>query len=189
LNTFAYTGSLGVAAAAGGARQVIQTGLEPAAFSTWPKIRMRSTAFPSGAPIFWRRFLGAGQPAQPRRRAVRLRLCRPAFLLSTGARHGRPGGGEPPGDQQGAPAGGHGGWLVAINNALFLSGAAYWEMLQGAVRGWLSHHRGTDPRAARLYRLPRNARGRSRRSTLLRSTTPPRSPCCAPTRKDQKRAA
>lgn len=139
LNCFAYTGSLGVAAAAGGASQVIQLDLnrrflnlakDSYALNGFP---VRRADFLSGD--FWTM---AGQL----KRAGTLFDCvfvDPPFFSTTS--HGTV-------DlvaqshrviNKVRPLVGHNGWLVVINNALFLSGVEYQSMLeQLCADGYLS---------------------------------------------------
>ena len=130
LNTFAYTGSLGAAAMAGGAREVVQMDLNRRFLNlakdsyTLNGFPMRRADFRAGD--FW------AQAAQLNR-AGALFDCvfvDPPFFSVT---------------ERGTvdlvansrrvinkvrPLVGHGGMLVAINNALFLSGADYMKMLE-----------------------------------------------------------
>ncbi len=139
LNTFAYTGSLGVAAMAGGASEVIQTDLNRR-FLNLAKDSYTLNGFPVRradfrAGDFW------AQAAQLNR-AGQLFDCvfvDPPFFSVT---------------ERGTvdlvansrrvinkvrPLVGHDGWLVAINNALFLSGAEYMRMLEEmSADGYLS---------------------------------------------------
>lgn len=131
LNTFAYTGSLGVAAAAGGARQVLQLDLNRR-FLNLAKdsyalngLAVRRADFLIGD--FW-------SMASRLNRAGELFDCvfvDPPFFSSTGRGTVDLAAESHRVINKIRPLVGHGGWLVAINNALFLSGAEYWEMLQG----------------------------------------------------------
>jgi 23S rRNA (cytosine1962-C5)-methyltransferase len=139
LNTFAYTGSLGVAAMAGKARQVIQLDLnrrflnlakDSYALNGFP---VRRADFRDGD--FW---LQASQM----RRAGELFDCvlvDPPFFSSTAR-----GTVDLVSESQqvinkARPLVGHGGWLVAVNNALFLSGSDYMRLLESlCTDGYLS---------------------------------------------------
>lgn len=131
LNTFAYTGSLGVAAAAGGARQVVQTDLN----RRFLNLAKESCAL-NGLPVRRADFLAGDFWTQMNgfKRSGQLFDCvfiDPPFFSST--QHGTV-------DlvsqshrviNKVRPLIGHNGWLVAINNALFLSGADYLSILSG----------------------------------------------------------
>jgi 23S rRNA (cytosine1962-C5)-methyltransferase len=139
LNTFAYTGSLGVAAVAGGARQVIQLDLN----RRFLNLAKDSYAL-NGFPVRRADFLSGDFWALASQliRAGELFDCvfvDPPFFSSTSrgtvdlvAESHRV-------INKARPLVGHGGWLVAINNALFLSGADYRDMLQAlCADGYLS---------------------------------------------------
>jgi 23S rRNA (cytosine1962-C5)-methyltransferase len=130
LNTFAYTGSLGVAARAGGASEVLHVDLN----RRFLNIAKDSYAL-NGFPVQRRDFLAGDFWAQVNglKRSGQLFDCvfvDPPFFSSTA--HGKV-------DLLGQshrvinkvrPLVAHQGWLVAINNALFLSGEAFLGMLQ-----------------------------------------------------------
>lgn len=139
LNTFAYTGSLGVAAMAGGAREVIQMDLNRR-FLNLAKDSYTLNGFPIQRADF--RPGDFWDQAAQLNRAGALFDCvfvDPPFFSVT---------------ERGTvdlvansrrvinkvrPLVGHGGWLVAINNALFLSGADYMRMLEEmSADGYLS---------------------------------------------------
>lgn len=139
LNTFAYTGSLGVAAFAGGARQVIQTDLN----RRFLNLAKDSYAL-NGLPVQRSDFLSGDFWVQMSHlnRSGELYDCvfvDPPFFSSTA-------GGRVDLVSESSrvinkvrPLVGHNGWLVAINNALFLPGAVYLAMLQGMCSdGYLS---------------------------------------------------
>lgn len=130
LNTFAYTGSLGVASLAGGASRVVQMDLNPR-FLNLAKESYALNGFPVQRPDF-----RAGDfwvLVNQLKRAGELFDCvfvDPPFF-STTAR------GTVDLVTQShrvinkvRPLVGHQGWLVTINNALFLSGADYEAMLR-----------------------------------------------------------
>jgi 23S rRNA (cytosine1962-C5)-methyltransferase len=139
LNTFAYTGSLGVAALAGGAREVVQMDLnrrflnlakDSYALNGYP---VRREDFRAGD--FWTQ-------VNQLKRAGALFDCvfvDPPFFSATA--RGRV-------DllteshrviNKVRPLVAHNGWLVTINNALFLSGKEYLGMLEGlCADGYLS---------------------------------------------------
>lgn len=139
LNSFAYTGSLGVASAAGGASQVVQLDLNRR-FLNLAKdsyalngLPVRKADFISGD--FWTvtsRLIRAGE-------LFDCVFIDPPFFSTTSrgtvdlvAHSHRV-------INKVRPLVGHNGWLVAINNALFLSGAEYLAMLeQLCLDGYLS---------------------------------------------------
>lgn len=130
LNTFAYTGSLGVAALAGGARRVVQTD-RSARFLALARQTYRLNGWqvpPTDLVVadFYR------QTAVWRRQGLRFDcvILDPPFFAEDHS--GRV-------DLQNAyhrlinkvrPLVAHGGYLVAVNNALFLSGQAYLDLLR-----------------------------------------------------------
>lgn len=130
LNTFAYTGSLGVAALAGGACQVIQMDMN----RRFLNLAKDSCAL-NGLPVRREDYLTGDFWVQVNhlKRAGTLFDCvivDPPFFSSTAR-----GKVDLVGESQKVlnkvrPLVGHNGWLVAINNALFLNGAEYQHMLQ-----------------------------------------------------------
>lgn len=139
LNTFAYTGSLGVAALAGGASQVVQMDLK-ARFLDLAKTSYILNGFTISqhdfiAGDFW-------TVVNRLKRQAALFDCvfiDPPFFSSTSR-------GQVDLVNQGhrvinkvRPLIKDGGWLVSINNALFLSGAGYLNMLEWlCADGYLS---------------------------------------------------
>ncbi|MDM8531350.1 class I SAM-dependent methyltransferase [Anaerolineales bacterium HSG25] len=130
LNTFAYTGSLGVAAYAGGAVRVIQTDLNRQ-FLNVAKTSYTLNGFPIRKPEFmigdfWslvNRLKRAGEqfdavfldpPFFAATKKGRVDLAHNSARLINKVR----------------PLIRHGGYLVAINNALFVSGQAYLDTVQ-----------------------------------------------------------
>ncbi len=138
LNTFAYTGSLGVAALGGGAQRVVQLDLNR------QFLNLAKTSYTlNGFPIVKSDFISSDFfPAVARlKRGGALFDCvflDPPFFASTDK--GRV-------DlltegkrllNKARPLVADGGWLVAINNALFLSGREYYSMLEElAADGYL----------------------------------------------------
>ncbi len=139
LNTFAYTGSLGVAALAGGAAQVIQTDrnktfMALARNSTMlnrldlGKMKLREGDFFSQVAYFKRRgelfdCVILDPPFFSRTEKGRVDMVNESVRLINKVR----------------PLVRDGGWLIAINNALFLSGAEYLRSLEGlCADGYLS---------------------------------------------------
>ncbi len=130
LNTFAYTGSLGVAAMAGGAARVVQTDLNREFLNL-----AKTSCTLNGFPINKKDYLAADffpAVSQFKRNAESfdcIFLDAPFFSSTAKGRV----------DLQNdstrlinklRPLVSDGGWLVAINNALFLSGQEYMEELQ-----------------------------------------------------------
>jgi 23S rRNA (cytosine1962-C5)-methyltransferase len=130
LNTFAYTGSLGVAAMAGGAVRVVQTDLKR------EYLNVAKTSYTlNGFPIVKADFLAGDfwtQISQMKRAGTRFDcvFVDPPFFAESGkgtvdlvAQSHRV-------INKVRPLINDGGLLVAINNALFLSGAEYLHMLE-----------------------------------------------------------
>ncbi|MCQ3936212.1 MAG: SAM-dependent methyltransferase [Chloroflexi bacterium] len=139
LNTFAYTGSLGVAAAAGGAARVVQTDLNRRFLNL-----AKDSYSLNGFPIEKRDFIAQDFfPAAARLKSTKqffdCVIIDPPFFSSTER-------GKVDLIHESArlinkvrPLINHGGWLIAINNALFLSGAEYMRTLEDLCRdGYLS---------------------------------------------------
>lgn len=130
LNTFAYTGSLGVAAMAGGAHHVVQLDLKRE-YLNLAKQSYTLNGFPIvraefQAGDFWTRI------SQMKRAGERFDcvFVDPPFFAATGkgtvdlvAQSHRV-------INKVRPLINDGGYLVAVNNAVFVSGAAYYETLQ-----------------------------------------------------------
>lgn len=129
LNTFAYTGSLGVAALAGGAARVVQLDRSRAG------LNLAKTSYTlNGFPIRKADFLAADffSTAGRLRRAGAQFDCvilDPPFFSATAA--GRVDLVAESGRliNKVRPLVADGGWLVAVNNALFVSGAAFLQTL------------------------------------------------------------
>jgi 23S rRNA (cytosine1962-C5)-methyltransferase len=130
LNTFAYTGSLGVAAMAGGARRVVHLDLDRD-FLNVAKTSYTLNGFPIDKPNF---MVGDFFPLIQRlKRADETFDCiflDPPFFTTTAK-------GTVDLAQDSArlvnklrPLVRDGGWLVAVNNALFLSGREYLQTLE-----------------------------------------------------------
>jgi 23S rRNA (cytosine1962-C5)-methyltransferase len=139
LNTFAYTGSLGVAALAGGASQVIQTdrsrkflelARRSASLNDLPAGRMRLLA----GDFF-------SQVASFKRQGALFDcvLLDPPFFSSTSKGQVDLQKESLPLINKLRPLVADGGWLAVVNNALFLSGAAYLAQLERLCEdGYLS---------------------------------------------------
>lgn len=130
LNTFAYTGSLGAAAAAGGARRVVQTDLS-AKFLGLSKKTFRL----NDLPVQQQDFIAADffRQAGNFKRAGELFDCvilDPPFFSTTAAGKVDLVAESSRLINKVRPLVAHDGWLVAINNALFVSGAAYLASLE-----------------------------------------------------------
>jgi 23S rRNA (cytosine1962-C5)-methyltransferase len=130
LNTFAYTGSLGTAAMAGGARQVVQADLNRR-FLNLAKDSYALNGFPVQRSNF--RTGDFWVQASQMRRAGELFDCvfvDPPFFSKTARGIVDLVSQSQQVINKVRPLVAHNGWLVAINNALFLSGSAYLHMLQ-----------------------------------------------------------
>ena len=131
LNTFAYTGSLGVAALAGGARRVVQLDLNRSF------LNLAKTSYTlNGFPIHKEDFLIGdfwAQVSQLKRNGVRFDcvLVDPPFFSTT--RKGRLDLNTDSARliNKVRPLINDGGWLVSINNALYVSGKEYLQTLEG----------------------------------------------------------
>jgi 23S rRNA (cytosine1962-C5)-methyltransferase len=134
LNTFAYTGSLGVAAAAGGAARVVQTDLNRQFLAL-----AKDSYSLNGFPIHKKDFIAQDFfPVIARLKGEGQRfdcvILDPPFF-STTAR------GRVDQEQDSAriinkvrPLINDGGWLIAINNALYVSGADHLRTLEALCR-------------------------------------------------------
>jgi 23S rRNA (cytosine1962-C5)-methyltransferase len=131
LNTFAYTGSLGVAALAGGADRVIQLDLNRSF------LNLAKTSYTlNGFPIHKEDFLTGdfwAQVSQLKRSEARFDcvLVDPPFFSTT--RKGRLDLNTDSARliNKVRPLIKDGGWLVSINNALYVSGKEYLQILEG----------------------------------------------------------
>ena len=139
LNTFAYTGSLGVAALAGGARQVVQTDLNRAFLNL-----AKDSCTLNGLPVVKSDYLTGDFfriTAGLRRRGEQFEvvIADPPFFSTTAA--GRV---DMAADSMRVlnklrPLAADGGWLAAVNNALFVSGQDYLAGLESlCADGYLS---------------------------------------------------
>ena len=130
LNTFAYSGSLGVAAQAGGAAQVVQTDLSRRF------LNLAKTSYTlNGFPIHKEDFIAGDfwQVVSACKRRNELFDCvlldPPFFSTTAGGRVDLVGQAQRVINKV-RPLVSDGGWLVAINNALFLSGHDYHNLLE-----------------------------------------------------------
>ncbi len=134
LNTFAYTGSLGVAALAGGASRVVQTDLNRAFLNL-----AKDSYSLNGLPIIKKDFIAQDFfPAVARLKSEGQRfdcvILDPPFFSTTSR-------GRVDQEQDSArlinkvrPLINDGGWLVAINNALYVGGAEYIQTLEALCK-------------------------------------------------------
>jgi 23S rRNA (cytosine1962-C5)-methyltransferase len=139
LNAFAYTGSLGVAALAAGATRVIQLD-RTGRFLNVAKESCRLNGFSTSAQDFVRMdfFRQAGRFRRARQRFDCIFLDPPFFAASGTGRI----------DQMHdsarlinkvRPLVNDGGYLVAVNNALYVSGSEYMKTLEGLCRDGYMH--------------------------------------------------
>jgi len=130
LNTFAYTGSLGIAAGVGGANKVIQTDLDPKflelARKSWKLNQLES----SKTQIQPGDFFKVTDRLRRQQALFDIVILDPPYFSSTRA-------GKLDWQNQSTrlinkvrPLVGHGGHLVVINNSLFLSGADFMAELE-----------------------------------------------------------
>ena len=135
LNTFAYTGSLGVAAQAGGAAQVVQTDLSRR------YLNLAKTSYTlNGFPIHKEDFIAGDfwQVVSSFKRRGELYDCiflDPPFFSATDKGRVDLVGQSQRVINKVRPLVSDGGWLVAINNALFLSGQDYLHLLEELCAG------------------------------------------------------
>ena len=161
LNTFAYTGSLGVAALAGGASRVVQMDLNR------QFLNLAKTSYTlNGFPIHKGDFLVGDfwtQVSRLKRAGERFDcvLVDPPFFSAT-----------PKGVldlntdsarliNKVRPLINDGGWLVSVNNALYVSGKEYLEALEGLCADGYLEDRGVDPGPGGFHRLPGDPAGRA----------------------------
>ncbi|MEE4194570.1 MAG: class I SAM-dependent methyltransferase [Anaerolineae bacterium] len=129
-NTFAYTGSLGVAATAGAARQVIQTDLNRAFLNLAKKSSMLNGYAVHKPDYINGDFFRVIQRLKKEDRIFDIAILDPPFFSDT--KSGRV---DIVNEYQRLlnklrPLVAHNGILVAINNAVFLPGSAYMEQLE-----------------------------------------------------------
>ncbi len=142
LNTFAYTGSLGVAALAGGASSVLQLDRNASFLDV-----AKSSCALNGLPAAKRDFLAADFfPAVAKlkreRRSFDCVFLDPPFFSSTEKGTVDQGDGSSRLINKLRPLVNDGGFLVAVNNALFLSGKDYMASLEElCADGYLSIER------------------------------------------------
>ena len=130
LNTFAYTGSLGVAAMAGGAKQVIQTDLNKK-FLNVAKTSYTLNGFPINKKEFIARdFFSMVKQFNKDGHPFDMVILDPPFFSKTGK--GKVDMAEDIGRliNRIRPLVANGGHIVAINNALFVSGQEYKQQLE-----------------------------------------------------------
>ncbi len=142
LNTFAYTGSLGVAAAAGGAREVVHVDRHRAFLN-----QAKASYALNGLPVARRDFVVGDffSVSSELRRQGRLFDCvvldPPFFSATAGGRVDLVGDAERLLNKA-RPLVGDGGRLILVNNALFVSGAQQMAMIERACQdGYLSLER------------------------------------------------
>jgi 23S rRNA (cytosine1962-C5)-methyltransferase len=139
LNTFAYTGSLGVAALAGGARRVVHMDLNRQFLNV-----AKSSYVLNGFPIVKADFIGGDfwTGTNALKRKGELFDCvfvDPPFFSATGKGTVDLVSQSHRVINKVRPLVADGGWLVAINNALFVSGAEYLALLERLCEdGYLS---------------------------------------------------
>jgi len=135
LNTFAYTGSLGAAALAGSASQVIQTDINQRFLDVAARTyRLNGFRLQRGDLVTGDFFRVIGRLRRQQRLFDIVILDPPFFSLTVAGKI----------DQLAdtlqlinkvRPLVAHGGWLVAVNNALYLSGAEYMKQLESLTKG------------------------------------------------------
>jgi len=130
LNTFAYTGSLGIAAGVGGATQIIQTDLDRKFLEFAQKSWQLNELDSSKVQILPSDFFKVSDRLRRQERLFDIVILDPPFFSTTQA-------GRVDWQNQSTrlinkvrPLVGHGGQLVVINNSLFLPGADFLAELQ-----------------------------------------------------------
>lgn len=135
LNTFAYTGSLGLAALAGGARKVVQTDLNPAFLKICEDEAERAGISPSRHENVAADFFALTTAYRRAGKRFNIVILDPPFFSLTG--RGRV-------DQERSfialinkarPLVADGGTLIVVNNALYLSGAAFLSEIRSRLPG------------------------------------------------------
>ncbi len=154
LNAFAYTGSLGVAACAGGASRVVQLDLNRQ-FLNQAKTSYSLNGFPIRKADF---LTGDFWPQISRLKRAGERfdcvMLDPPFFSTTS------GGVVDLAENSSRlinkvrPLINDGGRLVSVNNALYVSGKAYMEKPGKVVRRWVSENIRADPGAGGFHGLP-----------------------------------
>jgi 23S rRNA (cytosine1962-C5)-methyltransferase len=134
LNTFAYTGSLGIAALAGGAQRVVQLDRNRR-FLNLAKASSELNGLPNSqnelrVDDFWTRT----SRLRRERRLFDCVIVDPPYLSQTSKGEINLAEDSQRVINKVRPLVGHDGYLVAVNNALFLSGAKYLETLEGFCR-------------------------------------------------------
>lgn len=129
LNTFAYTGSLGVAAGMGGACKVIQTDLNPSFLEIARRSWLLNELDPGKCKIIPEDFFRVTGKMRNSNDLYGCVILDPPYFSTTGA-----GTVDLQGDitrliNKVRPLVAHEGWLVVINNALFVSGEAFMDEL------------------------------------------------------------
>jgi 23S rRNA (cytosine1962-C5)-methyltransferase len=139
LNTFAYTGSLGVAARAGGAHQVVQTDLNQR-FLNIAKASTRLNGFAVDRRDFQARdFFSFVQGAKLRGERFDTLILDPPYFSSTQRGTVDLGRNASQLINKVRPLVRSGGTLIVVNNALFLSGEDFIRELEGlCVGGWIT---------------------------------------------------
>jgi 23S rRNA (cytosine1962-C5)-methyltransferase len=139
LNTFAYTGSLGVAARAGGASRVVHLDLN-SAFLNLAKDSYALNGFPVARSDFWSGdFWALTSRLRRQGAAFDCLFLDPPFFSETPQGRVDLNSQSIPLINKVRPLVADGGWLVAVNNALYVSGKAYLAELEGLCQdGYLS---------------------------------------------------
>lgn len=125
LNTFAYTGSLGVAAGAGGAARVVQTDLSEKFLEIAKKSWEINELDPQRCEILPDDFFRVARRLRNENRLFDCVILDPPFFSTTDAGKVDLTRGMTPLINKVRPLVAHEGWLVVINNALYLPGADF----------------------------------------------------------------
>jgi 23S rRNA (cytosine1962-C5)-methyltransferase len=129
LNTFAYTGSLGVAAGVGKASEVVQTDLNPAFLDIAEQSWMLNELDPGKCKIIPGDFFRITGRMRNSNDLYGCVILDPPYFSTTEAGRVDLQGDILPLINKVRPLVAHEGWLVIINNALFVSGQAFMDEL------------------------------------------------------------
>ena len=135
LNTFAYTGSLGVAAGAGDASRVIQTDLNPDFLDIAEQSWMLSGLDPGKCKILPGDFFRVTGKMRHSESLFGCVILDPPYFSTTEAGRVDLQDDIVPLINKVRPLVGHEGWLVIINNALFVSGKSFMDELNALCEG------------------------------------------------------
>ncbi len=139
LNTFAYTGSLGIAAGVGGAAQVVQTDLNPKFLNLARRSWKLNNGIAGDQQVLAGDFFRITNQLRKAQRLFDCVIVDPPYFSITKAGRVNLAGETTRLINKVRPLVAHEGWLIIINNALFFSGADFIAELQNLCQsGYLS---------------------------------------------------